>query len=65
MANARSPRPAHVDSRHYNHTRVKDKSIIWISAGGIALWIFVTYAPVRDPIVRSVKHILDYIAAQF
>jgi len=44
---------------------MKDKSIIWISAGGIALWIFVTYAPFRDPIVRSVMRILHYIASQF
>lgn len=36
-----------------------------MAAGGIALWIFVTYAPVRDPIVRSVKQFLNYIAAQF
>jgi len=44
---------------------MKDRSIIWISAGGIALWIFVAYAPVRDPIIRTVKHFLNYIAAQF
>jgi hypothetical protein len=44
---------------------MKDKGIIWISAGGIALWIFVTYPPIRDPIVLSVRHFLNYIAAQF
>jgi hypothetical protein len=44
---------------------MRDRSIIWISAGGIALWIFVAYAPVRDPIIRTVRHILNYIADQF
>jgi len=44
---------------------VKDKSIIWISAGGIALWVFFTYAPVRDPIVHAIQHIFRYIADQF
>jgi len=44
---------------------MKDRSIIWMSAGGIALWVFVTYAPVRDPIVRTVRHFLSYIASQF
>lgn len=36
-----------------------------MSAGGIALWVFVTYAPVRDPVVRAVRHLLNYIASQF
>lgn len=44
---------------------MKDKSIIWMTAGGIALWILATYAPVRDPIIRTVRHILSFIADQF
>jgi len=44
---------------------MKDKSIIWLCAGGIALWVFVAYPPVRDPIVVEIRHFLNYVAAQF
>ena len=40
---------------------MKDKSIIWMTAGGIALWILATYQPVREPIVEAVKHLWHYI----
>ena len=36
-----------------------------MTLGGIALWLFAAYAPVRDPIMRTLKHFLNYIAAQF
>ena len=44
---------------------MKDRSIIWISAGGIALWIFCAYAPVRDPIIHTARNILRDIADIF
>jgi len=44
---------------------MKDKGIIWITAGGIAIWIFVAYPPFRDAVVRTLRHLMQYVADQF
>lgn len=44
---------------------MKDKSIIWLCAGGIALWVFFAYPPVREEVVRIGRSIWNWVDALF
>jgi hypothetical protein len=44
---------------------MKDKSIIWLAAFGIAIWIFVAYPPARIATVRTVQNIVNTFLAFF
>jgi hypothetical protein len=44
---------------------MKDKSLIWLCAGGIALWVFFAYPPVREQVIQIGRHIWHYFEALF
>jgi hypothetical protein len=44
---------------------MKDKSIIWLCAGGVALWVFFAYPPVREEVFRISRHVWNYISGIF
>jgi hypothetical protein len=44
---------------------MNDKSIIWISAGGVALWLFVAYTPLRDAVIRVIRIGVNHVLTLF
>jgi hypothetical protein len=44
---------------------MKDKSIIWISAGGMVCWLFAGYAPARAMLVGLVRAIVNEVMSVF
>jgi hypothetical protein len=44
---------------------MKDKSLIWLAAGGIALWVVVGYPPAREALFQTARHIVKEISAVF
>jgi hypothetical protein len=44
---------------------MKDKSLIWLAAGGIALWVVVGYPPAREALFQTASHIVKEISAVF
>jgi len=44
---------------------MKDKSLIWLAAGGIALWVFVGYPPAREALFQTARHIVRDVSAIF
>jgi hypothetical protein len=44
---------------------MKDRSLIWLAAGGIALWVVVGYPPAREAIFQTVRHIVRDISDAF
>lgn len=49
----------------YNQQRMKDKSLIWLVAGAIALWLFFAYPPAREEVIRIGRSIWNWIEALF
>jgi hypothetical protein len=44
---------------------MKDKSLIWLAAGGIAIWVVVAYPPAREALFQTVRHIVRDVSAIF
>ncbi|HUJ22194.1 MAG TPA: hypothetical protein VLX58_11760 [Bryobacteraceae bacterium] len=44
---------------------MKDKSIIWISAAGVAIWVWAAYPPARNAAAETVKAIWSAILSKF
>jgi hypothetical protein len=44
---------------------MKDKSLIWLAAGGIALWVFVGYPPAREALFQTTRHVVKAISEVF
>ncbi|HKW97422.1 MAG TPA: hypothetical protein VJN43_06785 [Bryobacteraceae bacterium] len=44
---------------------MKDKSLIWMSAGGMLCWLFASYGPARAAIIGGVKFVVNTILGAF
>jgi hypothetical protein len=44
---------------------MKDRSLIWLAVGGIALWVLVGYPPAREALFQTSRHIGKAIAEIF
>jgi hypothetical protein len=44
---------------------MKDKSLLWLAAGGIALWVVVGYPPAREALFQTIRHIVKDISDVF
>jgi hypothetical protein len=44
---------------------MKDKSLLWLAAGGIALWVVVGYPPAREALFQTLRHIVKGISDVF
>jgi hypothetical protein len=44
---------------------MKDKSLLWLAAGGIALWVVVGYPPAREALFQTIRHIVRDISDVF
>lgn len=43
---------------------MKDKSILWLTFGGVAFWLLIGYAPTRTFVVQTAKAIYNTILDQ-
>jgi hypothetical protein len=44
---------------------MKDKSLIWLAAGGVAIWVVVAYPPAREAVFQTARHVVREIVAVF
>jgi hypothetical protein len=44
---------------------MKDKSLIWLAAGGIFIWVVVGYPPAREALFQTARHIARDLSALF
>ncbi len=43
---------------------MKDRTILWLTFGGVAFWLLIGYAPSRTAVVRAARTIMSEIEAK-
>jgi hypothetical protein len=44
---------------------MRDRSLIWLALGGIAIWVVVGYPPARETVFQTARHIAREVSAVF
>lgn len=44
---------------------MKDRSLLYLAAGGIAIWVIVGYPPAREAVFDAARHIARAVAELF